>query len=100
VAKSAEELLGILIGLIEWIDETPGDVSRLSGFDQALGRDGLPSLSLLRASETRSVGLVLVRSRILTPVEYRLVGKLAGDPSISAANRCVAERLLADYEQV
>jgi len=97
VAGSAEELLDILNALIHLIDETQGD---LSAIDQALGRDGLPSLSLLCAPETRSVGLVLARSRIQTPVECRLVSKLVGNTSPPDADRRVAERLLADYEQV
>ena len=97
VAGSAEELLKILNGLIELIDETQGD---LSAIDQALGRDGLPSLSLLCAPETRSVGLVLTRSRIQTSVEYRLVSELARNTSTADADRRAAERLLADYEQV
>jgi hypothetical protein len=97
LAGSVEELLDILNGLLQLIDETQGD---LSVIDQALGRDGLPSLSLLRAPETRSVGLVLARSRIQTPVECRLVSKLARNTSTPDADRRVAERLLADYEQV
>ncbi len=97
LAGSVEELLDILNGLLQLIDEMQGD---LSVIDQALGRDGLPSLSLLRASETRSVGLVLARNRIQTPVECRLVSKLARNASTPDADRRVAERLLADYEQV
>lgn len=100
VAESSEELIDILIGLIEWIDETQSEACRLPDFDQVLNRDGLPSLSLLRAPETRLVGLVLARGRIRAPVEYRLVDELTGDTSISDADRYVAERLLADHEQI
>ena len=99
VAESMQELNDILIGLSEWIDDTQSGASRLTGFDQALGREGFPSLSLLCASETRQAGLVLARNRIRTTLEYRLVDKLASDASIRDADRCIAERLLADYAQ-
>jgi len=97
VAGSVEELLDILNGLIQLMDETQGDLSTI---DQALGRDGLPALSLLCAPETRSVGLVLACSQIQTLVEYRLVGEFVRNTSTPDADRHVAERLLADYEQI
>ncbi|MDP6414081.1 MAG: hypothetical protein QGG54_03490 [Gammaproteobacteria bacterium] len=99
LVKSIGELLGILTSLIELVDETYSGASSLSGIDQAMGRDGLPSLSLLRTPETRSVGLVLACGRIRTSAEYRLVGELTRKTSIPEADRFVAERLLADYEQ-
>ena len=97
VTGSTEELLDILNGLIQLMDETQGDLSTI---DQALGRDGLPALSLLCAPETRSVGLVLACSQIQTLVEYRLVGEFVRNTSTPDADRHVAERLLADYEQI
>jgi hypothetical protein len=100
VAETTEELLNILIGLIEWINETQNNAASLSAFDDELGRDGLPSLSLLCAPETRSVGLVLAGGRIRTSDESRLVEEFIGDTSKQAADREVAGRLLADYEQV
>lgn len=99
VAETTEELLGILIGLVEWIDETYGDSPGLSGPDQSLGRNGMPTLSLLCAPATRTAGLVLACGRIRTPDEFRLVSGLAENASIADTDRSIIERLLADHEQ-
>ena len=95
MAQSIGELLAILTSLIELIDTTYS----LSGIDQAMGRDGLPSLSILCAPETRSAAIVLACGRIRTVAEYRLVGELRKNISISATDRLVVARLLADHEQ-
>jgi len=104
MAESTEELLGILTGLVESIKEMYGpfpdfSASRLSGPDRALGRDGLPTLSLLCTPATRTAGLVLACGRIRTPIESRLVSGLAENTSIADSDRGLAGRLLADYEQ-
>lgn len=99
VAKSVAELNEILNGMLEWIDEMYGQTSGLSAIDQALSRDGLPTLSLLSAPVTRPAGLVLVRRQILTPDEYRCVTELAGSDSIADSDLRSAKRLLAEYEQ-
>ena len=99
VAESTEALLGILIGLSECIEEIYGTSAGLSRMDQALGRDGLPTLSLLCAPATRTVGLVLACDRIRTTDEYRRVTEFIGNTSITDSDRCIAERLLADHEQ-
>ena len=99
VAGTAEELLGILTGLVEWIEESDGDAAVLSGPDRSLGRDGLPTLSLLCAPDTRAAGLVLACGRILNPDEFRLVSSLAENTSIAASDRRLAGRLLSDHEQ-
>jgi hypothetical protein len=104
VAETTEELLGILTGLAEWIAEMYGPFpnfsgSRLSGPDQALGRDGLPTLSLLCIPSTRTAGLVLACGRIGTPDESRLVSELAENTLIADTDRGLAGRLLADHEQ-
>jgi hypothetical protein len=115
VAETTEDLLGILSGLAVWIDENYGPFPNssgpnssgpnssgpgLSGLDRSLGRDGLPTISLLCAPVTRKVGLVLACGRIRTPDESRLVSKLAEDISIVDTDRTLAGRLLADHEQV
>jgi hypothetical protein len=110
VAETTEDLLGILSGLAIWIDENYGpfpnfsgpDLSGpgLSGLDRSLGRDGLPTISLLCAPVTRKAGLVLACGRIRIPDESRLVSELAEDISIVDTDRTLAGRLLADHEQV
>ncbi len=95
VAESIEQLLDILTGLLDWIDETTTDVSHFSGFDKELSRAGLPSLSLLSAPETRSAGLVLACNGIRTPAEQQLVRELIKNVTLQDADRSIAERLLA-----
>ena len=99
MAESTEALLGILIGLSECIEDiyaaSAGPVPHGSG----IGRDGLPTLSLLCAPATRTVGLVLACGRIRTTDEYRRVTEFIGNTSIMDSDRCIAERLLADHEQ-
>lgn len=99
VAESIKQLLDILTGLLDWIDETTTDVSHLSGFDKELSHSGLPSLSLLCAPETRSAGLVLACNGIRTPTEHRLVQELIKNVTLKDADRSIAERLLAENER-
>jgi hypothetical protein len=104
VAVTTEELLGILTGLVEWIEEMYGPFpnfsgSRLSGPDRELGRDGLPTLSLLATPATRKAGLVLACGRTRSPDEFRLVAELAENATIAETDRDLAQRLLAAHEQ-
>ena len=100
VAESVDQLIGILIGLVDWIDETEGDSGRLSRFDRLLGRAGLPSLSLLCNSDTRSAGLILACSRLRSPEECRIARELTANDAVSDTDRSIAEGMLIAHERL
>lgn len=99
IAQSVDELNGILIGLADLIDETERESTRLSHFDRLLGRDGLPSFSLVCNSDTRPAGLILARGRIHTPDEYGATQALAANEAVSDTDRSIAERVLIAHER-
>lgn len=91
VARSADELRTILLGLIECIVETKVSAERIARADASLAAEDCPSLSLLLEPDTRAAGIVLAGGRALTGDDLRLVRTLSVRGGVAAADRRLAE---------
>jgi hypothetical protein len=97
-AESASELRAWLEGLVDWMASTGLDRAAIAELDEELGREGLPSFSLMVASGGRTVWPVLARGHISSDEEYAQVISLSDDPDRGTAeDRHLAARLRDRY---
>ena len=99
VAHSREELTGILLGLVDWCNEINVAESALDKFNYALQSEGYPSLSMLCAHDSQTVGLILANGRISSAQEYQLIRDYLNAASLHEGDRSVAQHRLNEYAQ-
>lgn len=85
--------------VVEWSQDIRGE--SLARLDAALAELSLPTVTLMRSKANRRFTRILVRGRIRSEDEYRLVNARAADMAreLADSDRALAERLLAAFRR-
>ena len=98
-ATNLTDLMGLLNGLIDWVDSADLQTMQIIMLDENLSAEELPSFSLIRSPGARKFRQTLVTGHVGTEQEYCLIGaSILEAQEISEPDRMLVERLLKAYD--